>query len=113
MRGDPLGARAIDRNRLLLDFVLRAVADDYESFELVVEQATEWSKKRGFVPSRAEIAGALRRRILEKYIQSYLLSPHLPYSQKVEFDPGRIGELWFYLTPKGKNLVSSLVKLWA
>jgi hypothetical protein len=92
---------------MLLESVLEAVVNDYESFECIVEQTSEWAKKKGLAVTRAEITRALRQRIHEKYIQPYLLSSQPPYSQKVEFQPDRIGELWFYVTPKGKEFVTS------
>jgi hypothetical protein len=97
----------VDRHRTLLEFVLEAVANDYESLECIVEQTTKLAQVKGFAVTRAEITRALRQRIHEKYIQPYLLSSQPPYSQKVEFYPDRIDELWFYVTPKGKKLVSS------
>ena len=96
----------MDRHRMLLESVLMAVSDDYESFECIVEQTTEWAKDKGLAVTRSEITRALRQRVHEKYIQPYFLSSQPPFSQKVEFDPDLIGELWFYLTPKGKKLVS-------
>ena len=97
----------MDRHRILLEFVLEAVANDYEGLECIVEQTTEWAKEKGLAVTRTEITRALRQRIHEKYIQPYLLSSQPPYSQKVEFNPELIGELWFYVTPKGKKLVTS------
>ncbi|MGB8769788.1 MAG: hypothetical protein WCC92_09245 [Candidatus Korobacteraceae bacterium] len=40
--------------------------------------------------------------------QAYLLSPKQLHAQKVDFDPGRIDELWLYVTPEGKKLVEEL-----
>lgn len=97
----------MDHHHILLEFVLEAVANDYESFDSIVEQTTNWAKEKGLAVTRAEITRALRQRIHEKYIQPYLLSSQPPFSQKVEFNPDRIGELWFCVTPKGKKFVTS------
>jgi hypothetical protein len=72
----------VNRHRILLEFILEAVANDYESFDCIVEQTTKLAKVKGFAVTRAEITRALRQRMHEKYIQPYLLSSQPPYSQK-------------------------------
>jgi hypothetical protein len=95
-----------DLNLILYEFVLEAVANDYESFECILKQVMQWATGQVLNVAREEVAEALRRAIREGDVQAFLLSPQPPYSQTVEFSPDRLDDLWFYVTPKGKRLVA-------
>ena len=97
-----------DHERVLQEFVLESLANDYESFVCVVEQVMKGEAEKELVVSRGEVARALEQTIREGYAQAYLLSAQAPYSLAVEFSSDRIDDLWFYVTPKGKQLVSQL-----
>lgn len=96
------------RERTLDEFVIEAVANDYEMFECIVEQITKWSLQVGLNTGREELIDTLGRAIRGGYALAYLLSPREPHSQVVEFSRARIDELWFYVTPKGKEFARAL-----
>ena len=90
----------------LYEIVLINMADDYESFEYLLEHAQKWSIESGIIVTRDAVAAALGRAIREGDAKAYLLSPQPPYSQAVEFSLDRIDGLWFYVTPKGKGIIA-------
>jgi len=55
--------------------------------------------------STNEIGAALRQLINEGLAQAYVLSPHPPHAQRVKFEPGKMEELWFYVTAQGRQRV--------
>jgi hypothetical protein len=93
---------------MLHEFVLEAVANDYESFECVAEQVIQWSTERGVSVTRRETAEALGWAICEGYAGAYQLSPQPPYCRRVVFSEERLGDLWYFVTPKGKQFVKDL-----
>ena len=96
------------RERVIDEFVVEAVANDYENFECVVQQVTKWSARIGLRTTRQELIDALERAIGNGYALAYSLSPQEPHSQVVEFSRARLDELWFYVTPKGREFVKTL-----
>ena len=97
-----------NRQRSLDEFIIEAVANDYENFECIVEQVTKWTARTGLHANRQELIDALERAIREGYALAYLLSPREPHSQAVDFSRERLDELWFYVTPKGREFVEAL-----
>jgi hypothetical protein len=95
-----------DNEQALYENVLNEEADDYESFEYLLEHSQNWANERGESVTRDEVAAALVRAIREGDAKAYLLSPHPPHSQVAEFSLDRIDDLWFYVTPKGKQFVA-------
>lgn len=92
------------------DWVLWAIADDYESLEIIFVEVNKWTPKRGRRITRQQIIRALERLIREGSAEAYLLSSQPPYNQPVEFLAKDAEGLWFYVTPKGKDLVRRLVE---
>lgn len=92
------------------DWVLWAIADDYESLEIIFEEINKWRPKRSRGVTRQEIIRALKQIIREGSAQAYILSSQPPYAQPVEFLAKDAEALWFYVTPKGKLLVKHLVE---
>jgi len=89
------------------NYVLSAIANDYEEFEMVFGEVAKWAEEDGKIGvAREEIIGELERLINEGYAQAYLLSPQDPHAEPVTFSADNIGDLWFYVTPKGKRLVN-------
>jgi len=93
---------------MLHEFVLEAIANGYESFECVVEQVTRWGRVRDRAFTHEEIAKALESAIGEGYAQAYLLSPQPPHTKQVAFSHELLGEIYFYVTRQGKQLVKDL-----
>jgi hypothetical protein len=96
------------RERILDEFVLEAMSNDYESFQCILQQVTKWSDEKTLPARRQEVLEALQRVIRQGYALPYLLSPQKPYSQAVEFSPDRLDDFWFHVTPEGRELVISL-----
>ncbi len=91
------------------NFVLRAIADDYEDFEMVFSEATKWASEDGRIRvTREEVIRGLEKLIEEGYAKAYLLSSQPPHAKPVPFSAEQIGGLWFYITPKGKALAKTL-----
>lgn len=86
--------------------VLRAISDDYEDLAIVLRYMRRFTEDTQVTPE--EICQALAALINDGLAQAYLLSPKQLHAQKVDFDPGRIDELWLYVTPEGKKLVEEL-----
>jgi hypothetical protein len=98
----------------LRKYVLRAIADDYEDFEIVLRSVNSWARKHGVVPDRQQIQEALEELINEGYAQSYILSSGPPATaEPVPYSPELIDSLWFYITPKGKLRAQHLREEWA
>jgi hypothetical protein len=108
-----------DRFKDILELVLSTISDDYESLEIVLELINKgkddedwgpetWQAKKAIPVSRAEVIKALRELTREGYAQAYMLDTKEPYAQPVEFRQSEVDDLWFYLTPKGKNAVMVL-----
>ena len=90
----------------LHQFVLNTIADDYESFEIVWEHVRRWAAERAVSVGPDSVVETLERAVREGDAQAYLLSPHPPHSQPIDFSRDRIDDLWFYLTPKGKRTIA-------
>lgn len=83
------------------EHVLQAIADDYESFELIAEQVDKWMKEDNVPePSSCEVSDALGRLIHQGHAQAYVLPPTPPHVTPVEFSQDRLHELWYYATAK-------------
>lgn len=93
---------------LIQDFVLDAIADDYESLDVIVGDVSKWAEESGTSITRQGIIRALEQLIQEGSAQAYVLSSQPPYAQPVEFSSEDVDRLWFYLTPQGKRLVENL-----
>jgi hypothetical protein len=52
---------------------LRAIADDYESFQMVVHEVTKWSSERGLTYSEEEIASMLLMLVDEDLARAWRL----------------------------------------
>src|SRR5713226_8176853 len=68
------------------NFVLRAIADDYEDFEMVFSEATKWASEDGRIRvTREEVIRGLEKLIEEGYAKAYLLSSQPPHAKPVPF----------------------------
>ena len=96
------------RERILDEFIVESASNDFESFQCILDQVMTWSEQKGIRPSRQEVLEALQRVIRDGYALPYRLSPQEPHFQIEEFSSDRLDDLWFYVTPKGRELVISL-----
>jgi hypothetical protein len=84
------------------DSVLNAIADDYEDVGLNLEAVHNFDDPTA---TTEQVSAALAKLVKDGLAQAYELSPKAPCSTAVDFDLSRMEELWFHVTPKGKNLV--------
>ena len=92
-----------DESDLLKNWVVSAVSDDYESFEIVLKSTKRMAASRGIKASKTEVAKALERAISEGLVSAYILSPIPPHSTKVKYRADQLDALWYYVTPHGKS----------
>ena len=106
-----------DRTEAILELVINSMADDYESVETILLSINEWGDSldpeswpaaRAIPVSRTEVIRALRELTAEGYAQSYILETKEPFAKPVEFREEEVDDLWFYVSPKGKNAVKQL-----
>jgi hypothetical protein len=92
-----------------IPFIIKALADDYESIETLVNYYTE---SQPDVPSfsRSEVTQALTELIDTGYVQPYSYSDVDRKLVPSEFSPSSAGIYWFGLTGEGKELLSRLNK---
>src|SRR5262245_15138074 len=94
-----------NRADLLMRCVISAISDDYEDSEITYREAKTCAESEGLTNvSEEEIADALERAIVEGYADAFepfagLSNPNA----KNKFNRNRLGELCFYVTPKGKD----------
>jgi hypothetical protein len=93
------------------DLVLTSMADDYENLECIAPTVIRWGNIRGAQLGRDEVIKALQAVVSEGHAQCYELSPHPPHVTPVAFDPQRVDELYFYVTPAGKDIVKNVEEL--
>lgn len=96
----------------LKEYVLGAISDDYESLETVLVEIAYWAAQSGATVNAQEVVEALGGLILGGYAQAF--SFEYPYKEAVptEYSADRVKELWFYVTPKGKQMAISLQEEW-
>jgi hypothetical protein len=101
-----------DRFQAVLELVLDAIADDYESVEIILQTINEWDRDRDpeswaarrAVPiSRPEVVSALQELTREGFAQAYLFSGDETHA--VDFREGEVADLWFLATQKGIDAV--------
>ena len=86
---------------------MTAISDDNEDIETVRRYVQKFHET---TISSGQASRALGELVQDGLAQAYLLSPQPPHATKVGFDPNRIDELWFYVTPEGKKFVQELNK---
>lgn len=107
-----------DRFEAILELVIGAIADDYESLEVVLRTINEWyppdPSLRGWkalkaVPvSRREVVKALRELTQEGYAQAYRYEAKAHQYRPADFREDEVDNLWLYVTAKGIHSVKRL-----
>lgn len=117
--------REIDQDKFVKDCVITIVADDYENFDLILKWAKRLGNLRGFHVSKAQVVEGLKNAINERYVSAYDLplrfNPSVPVKLTVDnlrrraypakYSTGRLHQLWFYATAKGKRAAKGIPKL--
>jgi hypothetical protein len=106
-----------DRAEAVLELVITAIADDYESVSTILASINErdpalepanWEARRAVPVSRPEVISALRELIQEGYAQAYVLDNREPSATPVKFREEEAGNLWFLVSSKGGQAVERL-----
>jgi len=93
----------------VIRFIVRALADDYESIETLLGY---YKEPQPGMPSfsKAEIIQALTALITRGAVQPYLHSESDQRFVPAKFLPESAESYWFNLTAKGKELLSQLME---
>jgi hypothetical protein len=88
---------------LLKEFVIGAVADDYESIEILTQEIQHWSKEHQKTFSQQLLIAALTETIEEGAVVPYLYNVQLNRMEKASFDNHRINDYWFLISEEAKQ----------
>jgi hypothetical protein len=98
-----------DRAASVLELVIAAIADDYESVGMILEAINErgadlgpekWPARSAIPVSPPEVISALKELVREGYAQACILDTRAP-ARAVKFHEAEAGSLWFLVTSKG------------
>ena len=84
------------------------IADDYEEFEWLLKCVNRWGAAHGIAVDRQTVLEKLGELVSESCATAYVYSETRQEFDPVEYSPERLDELWFYVTPKGKQLAREL-----
>lgn len=90
-----------DKREYVKDLIMGAMADDYESYEIIIGCITGFAAEAGETLDLAEIPGLLKELIEKGNVDAFELSSFAPHAVVVPFSHDRLDELWYYLSPKG------------
>lgn len=84
-------------------YVLNAVANDYENADLITKEVAQWAleEKKSF--SHDMLIRALSTLIQDGLIDCYRFSQSKGNYERCEFEIGKLNDLWFYISKKGKE----------
>jgi hypothetical protein len=109
-----------DRSAAILELVLDAIADDYETLEIILRTINQcyrdepdlkdWRALRALPVSRPEVISALRELTQEGFAQACTYDAETKQYHAVNFRADRAGLLWFYVTDKGMRAVGRIHK---
>ena len=91
--------------------VMEACADDYEEFSMIVSEIEKWTKGNPNAPTIGQIEDALVQSIADKDIDSFEVHEHSLRLITIQPDHEIIGELWFYVTERGKKWVQEMCEI--
>jgi hypothetical protein len=86
--------------------ILRAVAEDYQSFESIVSQVSITDPEYG---PGVEIEQSLLSLVATNLVGAYLLHADPPYATPVEATPEMIRTYWFCITEEGRKYLDDAV----
>ena len=94
---------SVERERLLLDLIMQAMADDYEDFDTILHDVGNWARESGIPLDAAEVEKGIKTLIQNSLARAYHLSPtESPELVRLEDLTIRAPETYFLLTPEGK-----------
>jgi hypothetical protein len=93
----------------LREYVIRAISDDYESLELILESVIGWAVERAGVADKEGTLKALVGLIEDGYAQAYVLGRD---ARPVDYSESSLDDLWFYVTPNGMKFLKQFQEDW-
>lgn len=100
-----------DQMEVIKRYVLEAVSNDYEPFDLVVRDVSTWGDENGFTIDASLVLRALEELIHAGYVEAYELHAEAHgRAEPVVYSPQRATGFWFYVTPNGKQAVRDIEK---
>jgi hypothetical protein len=91
------------------DCVLSTVADDYESWQLILCSVRQFAKNNGVVVRRSQVLQALETLINNGHVQCYVLRAVAEgWATPASWDHRRLHELWYYITRSGLSRIKEL-----
>lgn len=107
-----------DRFSALLELVLDAISDDYETLEIILKTINRqsradadvegWKALEAVPVSRPEVIKALQELTQEGFAHACVYNTETKQFREVSFRPDKAGVLWFYATEKGLHAASQL-----
>jgi aryl-alcohol dehydrogenase-like predicted oxidoreductase len=91
-----------DAIQLIRDAVLDAVADDYESLEVITSDIRSRLHSLRAEVTTENVSEALAGLVRDGLVQTFVLSSSPPHAVPVSFSYDTIAESWFCITPFGK-----------
>ncbi len=88
---------------------MTAIANDYESLQMVADTVAKLAKEDG-APAflRQELVAELGALVSEGYAQAYVLSATPPHTSSAEYCETRADELWYLLTNAGIRALNQM-----
>jgi hypothetical protein len=94
----------------LEELVLEAFANGHENVPRILQDVMNWAGEYELVVADVDVIAAIKSAIHHGYAQAYFLSPQEPYALETEFSMADLDDLWLGLTPKGRELVTTISK---
>ncbi len=96
--------------QVLRSLVLESIANDYEDFQMVVHEVTQWAKKREISFSIDEIANTLLDLISEANARAWRLGDA---PERIQVTRKCLGDqdVYFIITSKGKVTLADLMNV--
>jgi hypothetical protein len=82
--------------------VLQSVANDFEEFEMIINEITKCTDKKEAAPNAELIQQALMRAIAEGTVKVYEVREGHHHLIAPETDSPQVRSSWFYITEQGK-----------
>jgi hypothetical protein len=95
----------MDRTQLLHALIMDAIANDYEPFDMIVQQVTTVASERGLVVNRNEIYIVLKELVDSGFAEAYDLSATSSNNGRILTAFEGAPDCYFLLTQKGKAAI--------
>jgi len=86
--------------------IVDTVSNDYESYQLVIDEVSTWAKKDNVPHSRDEITAALAEALNKGYVRAYTYSQNDSKFKPTTPDTKTWESCYFLATATGKTLLA-------